>query len=158
MSMDGANTEHPHASGTPADHHQAPTGHDAHAAGDEHSHSGSLATDAMQRLLRGHIHFMGLGVLVAVLLLVTAFTSLKSCWKKTLGWTFGLGALAYPPAWIIMGFRTVEMGPQTAEASIMWLFGPAVGLLLASMVGLLIVLLIEWLGLQKKAIFRSFYA
>lgn len=117
-----------------------------------HVHSGSLAGDAMQRLLRGHVHWMGLGTLAAALLLILAFTSLKPMWKKLLGWAFGLGALAYPPAWIIMGFRTVEMGPQAAEASIMWLFGPAVGLLLASMAAAGGVLLIEALGWQHKGI------
>lgn len=127
-----------------------------HASGG-HSHSGSLAQDAMQRLLRGHIHFMGIGVLATVLLLITAFTSLKRCWKKVLGWTFGLGALAYPPAWIVMGFRTVEMGPQAAEASIMWLFAPAVGLLLASMLALLVILLIESFRLQHKPLLRLFF-
>lgn len=136
-------------------------GHDhnavEHATGNIHSHSGSLAKDAMQRLLRGHIHFMGLGVLSAVLLLVTSMTSLKKCWKKTLGWTFGLGALAYPPAWIMMGFRTVELGPQTAEASVMWLFAPAVGLLLSSMVALLTVLSIEMVHLNEQPIFRVLF-
>lgn len=116
----------------------------------EHVHGGSLATDAMQRLLRGHIHFMGLGVLAAVLLLITAFTQLKPVWKKVLGWSFGLGALAYPPAWILMGFRTVELGPKAAEASVMWLFGPAVALLLASLLAVLAVLVAEASGLQHR--------
>ncbi|MDX8404029.1 MAG: hypothetical protein R8K54_06440, partial [Mariprofundaceae bacterium] len=140
-------------------HHAAAEDHhaDVHAADSQHSHSGSLAKDAMQRLLRGHIHFMGIGVLAAVLLLITAFTSLKSCWKKLLGWTLGLGALAYPPAWILMGFRTVELGPQTAEASVMWLFGPAVGLLLASMFGVLTTLLVEFFSLHKKPFIRQFF-
>ena len=124
---------------------------DANASvADEHSHSGSLAADAMQRLLRGHIHFMGLGVLTAVLLLVTAATSLKPCWQRLLGWTFGIGALAYPPAWILMGLRTVELGSGAAEASVIWLFGPAVGLLLASMMALLVVLVLEAFGLQHR--------
>ncbi|MDX8396575.1 MAG: hypothetical protein R8K22_09190, partial [Mariprofundaceae bacterium] len=157
MSMDAMvmNTpaNHGHDAGTPADHHG---GHDAgkdatgHAAGGQHSHSGSLAKDAMQRLLRGHIHFMGIGVLASVLLLIVAFTSLKPCWKRVLGWTLGLGALAYPPAWILMGFRTVELGPEAAEASVLWLFGPAVGLLMASMGAVLIVLFLESCGLQYK--------
>ena len=150
---------HDHPESTPADHHQkAVSGHQTgnhnsfsdNPADAQHSHSGSLAKDAMQRLLRGHIHFMGIGVLAAILLIITAFTSLKACWKKVLGWTFGLGALAYPPAWIAMGFRTVEMGPQAAEASIMWLFGPAVGLLLASMSALFVVLLLEATSLQYR--------
>jgi len=131
---------------------------EAPAAERMHLHAGSLAADAMQRLLRGHIHFMGLGALSAALLLVTAFTGLKNVWKKTLGWTFGIGALAYPSAWIIMGFRTVRMGPQAAEASIMWLFAPAVGLLLASMTALLVVLLVEACGWQRKTPLACFFA
>jgi len=136
--------------------HPSPrTGHADHehvqaAPGQQHTHSGSLATDAMRRLLRGHIHWMGLGTLSAVLLLITAFTSLKDGWKKLLGWTFGIGTLAYPPAWILMGFRTVELGPEAAEASVMWLFAPAVGLLLASMTAVLFVLITELLGLNNR--------
>lgn len=118
--------------------------------GHQHSHSGDPATDAMQRLLRGHIHFMGLGALAASLLLVTAFTSLRACWKRALGWSFGIGALAYPPAWILMGFRTVSLGAEAAEASVMWLFAPAVGLILLSMSALLAVLIIEWFGWREK--------
>ncbi len=169
MGMDGSadhmQSPHAHADGAAPDHHanagKPAQGHHGggeaaghasagHGAGAQHSHSGSLATDAMQRLLRGHIHFMGIGVLAAVLLLIVAFTSLKSCWKKVLAWTLGLGALAYPPAWIMMGFRTVELGPEAAEASVMWLFGPAVGLLLASMSAILVILLLETLSLQHR--------
>ncbi len=158
LNMDMMSMNHAHAAGAPDDHH-ATQGQDtdAHATGNQHSHSGSLAKDAMQRLLRGHIHFMGIGVLAAVLLLITAFTSLRSCWKKTLGWTLGIGALAYPPAWILMGFRTVELGPQAAEASVMWLFGPAVGLLLGSMGALLGVLLLETTALNEKKIFQFLF-
>jgi len=148
--------QHAHSAGTSAGHHDAPVQtHNAgtHTAGGQHSHSGSLAKDSMQRLLRGHIHFMGLGVLTAALLLITAFTSLKNCWKRVLGWTFGIGALAYPPAWILMGFRTAEMGPAGAEASVLWLFGPAVGLLLASMITLLFVMLLEGTKLNQKKLF-----
>jgi len=161
MQMDtmDVHVAHTHAEAEPAHHSHAGApaqGHHAEAAaghghgGAQHSHSGSLATDAMQRLLRGHIHFMGIGVLSAVLLLIVAFTSLKACWKKVLGWTLGLGALAYPPAWILMGFRTVELGPEAAEASVMWLFGPAVGLLLASISAVLVILLFEVLSLQHR--------
>jgi len=160
MTMDAmgeAEMGHAHVSGVSDNHHESTSkmhqeggGHGSNA---QHSHSGSLAKDAMQRLLRGHIHAMGLGVLVCVLLLIVAFTSLKDVWKKVFGLTFGLGAVLYPPAWVIMGFRTVELGPEAAEASIMWLFGPAVGLLIGSMIALLAVLLLEQLGLKNKPLF-----
>ncbi len=128
-----------------------------HASDSHHNHSGSLAEDAMQRLLRGHIHFMGLGVLVTALLLVTALTTLNKYWKKVLGWSFGLGVLTYPPAWILMGFRTVALGAEGAEASVMWLFGPSVALLLLSMGMLLAVLMVEWLGWQNRGFLARYF-
>ncbi len=156
---DSYTDEHHHAVVSTSHH---PAGHDkhagshhaqGHAANGQHSHSGSLAMDAMQRLLRGHIHFMGIGLLSILMLILVASTTLKARWKKVFAWTFGLGALAYPPAWILMGFRTVELGPQGAEASVLWLFGPAVGLLLGSIVALFLVLGVECLGLKKRALF-----
>ncbi len=124
---------------------------DSHAATpDQRSHSGNLALDAMRRLLRGHVHWMGVGILSAVMLLITGLTSLKPCWKKLLGWSFGIGAVAYPPAWILMGFRTVLLGPKAAEKSVMWLFGPAVSLVLASLITVLAVLLLEMFCLHKR--------
>jgi len=124
----------------------------------QHSHSGSLALDAMRRLLRGHVHWMGVGILSAVMLLITGLTSLKSRWKRLLGWTFGIGAVAYPPAWILMGFRTVRLGPDTAENSVMWLFGPAAGLVLASMIAVFVVLLLETFCLHKCcSLFARFF-
>jgi len=137
---------------------QTPTSHHgSQHAKHQHSHSGSLAMDAMQRLLRGRIHWMGLGIMSAAMLLIVAFTSLKTGWKKTLGWTFGIGALAYPVAWILMGFRTVTMGPEAAEASVMWLFGPAAGLLLASLIAVFGILLFEMIGLHTSALFSRFF-
>ncbi len=143
---------------------EAPRAH-AHGAHDgeppdiihRHSHSGSLAMDAMQRLMRGHIHWMGLGILSTVLLLIVACTSLKAVWKKTLGWTFGIGSLAYPVAWIVMGFRTVTMGSETAEASVMWLFIPAAGLVLASLIAVFGILLLEITGWHTRPSFSRFF-
>ncbi|MDX8414141.1 MAG: hypothetical protein R8J85_08655 [Mariprofundales bacterium] len=87
------------------------------------------------------------------MLLLVASTTLKGCWKMVFGWTFGLGALLYPPAWILMGFRTVELRPQADEASVLWLFGPAVGLLIGSLLARFTVLMLEMSGLNKKNLF-----
>lgn len=58
-----------------------------------------------------------------------------------------------------MGFRTVELGPQTAEVSVMWLFGPAVGLLLASMSVLFVVLILEAIGMQYRVpVLKRFFS
>ena len=169
MSMDAHQHTHPpgetHTDGEAAAHSHADAGaaaghshasHD-HDAMHQHSHSGSLATDAMQRLLRGHIHFMGVGLLSILLLILVASTSLAKCWKKVFGWTFGIGALTYPMAWILMGFRTVEMGPEAAEASVLWLFGPAVALLLGSMLALFLVMAVECIGLKDKPWLACFF-
>jgi len=162
MDMSNMDMGHSHAEPMPANHHDAEQGHahagkahehGGHSAGGQHSHTGSLPNDAMQRLLRGHIHAMGLGVLVCILLLITTFTSLKDIWKKTLGWSLGLGAVLYPPAWVIMGFRTVALGPEAAEASIMWLFLPAVALLVGSIIAVLIILILEEFNLRKHVLF-----
>jgi len=161
MSMNNmATAPHKHPEGTLAsDHHDASEvardGHDDHQHGmhHQHSHSGSVAMDAMQRLIRGHIHFMGVGLLTILMLILVASTSLKDAWKKVFAWTFGLGALMYPPAWILMGFRTVDLGPEVAEASVMWLFGPAVALLLGSLLALFAVMAVECLGWKKWGLF-----
>ena len=136
-----------------APHHHGDMHHHHGGMHHQHSHSGSLAMDAMERLIRGHIHFMGVGLLVILMLILVAATTLKDSWKKVFAWTFGLGALMYPPAWILMGFRTVELGPQGAEASVMWLFGPAVALLMGSLIALFCVMAIECLGLKKTRLF-----
>ncbi len=124
-----------------------------------HVHSGSLSKEAMRRLLRGHIHWMGVGILAAVVQLIAAATSLKSRWKKLLAWALGIGALAYPPAWILMGFRTVQMGPKGAENSVLWLFAPAAGLVLASLLVVIATLLLEAFHLQNRCGFlRRFFS
>jgi len=168
MDMDGISLEQAHASAM-QESHPHPSGHehgagvmpDHHAGGQVakavHTHSGSLAMDAMQRLLRGHIHFMGIGVLVIAVLILVSATTLKRGWKKLFGWTFGLGALLYPPAWILMGFRTVELGPQAAEASVLWLFGPAVGLIIGSLLALFSVMFIACTGLSRTVLFSRFF-
>ncbi len=157
MRMDGMSLHHMHAPGMATDNHDHGIAGNG-VATQIHSHSGSLAGDAMQRLLRGHIHFMGVGLLAMLMLMFVAFSTLKPCWKRLFGWTFGFGALLYPSAWILMGFRTVELGPQAAEASVLWLFGPAVALLLGSLLLFMAIMLIEWAGLKKKPMFSWIFA
>ena len=139
-----------HAStGESVDGHSHHDATDHSRSGKQHTHSGSLAGDAMQRLLRGHIHFMGIGLLTIIALLIVASTALRTVWKKAFGWSLGLGALLYPPAWILMGFRTVELGLESAEESVLWLFGPAAGMIIGSLIALILVLTIEFLHLRR---------
>lgn len=96
----------------------------AHGAG----HDDPLMELAHTRLMRGHLHAMGLGLAAIIISIVLSFTSAQA-WIKTAGSVFaGLGGLIYPLAWIVMGYRTASMGPELAEASVTLIAGPGVAL------------------------------
>src|SRR3972149_4349442 len=123
-----------------------PQGHHDGAAGPSHDHgakkeaasspeSKSLHDDplmelAHKRLVRGHLHAMGLGTLSIVIAFLLA--SLDAPLKlKTIGSVFtAMGALFYPINWIIMGFRTTSMGADASEASVMLSAGSSILLVL----------------------------
>lgn len=120
----------------------APDGADDHAA---HSHSGHMQHDgsaqpegvkgqghgwdgdmaaAHERLAKGHIHAMGLGVLTVCLSLMLAWIRAPHRIKTLAAASIGTGSLFYPLAWIIMGYRTTALGAAAAQASVL----PMVGL------------------------------
>ncbi|MBI5286090.1 MAG: hypothetical protein HY878_00675 [Deltaproteobacteria bacterium] len=79
-----------------------------------------------RRLLRGHLHLMGLGLVTIVLSLTLTFTSAPDKIKTIASILTGLGGLIYPLAWIVMGYRTPSLGPEGAEASVVTIAGPGV--------------------------------
>ena len=82
------------------------------------------------RLMRGHLHAMGLGLGTIIISFVLLFTSAGS-WIKTAASTMtGLGGVICTLAWIAMGYRTPSLGPELAEASVTVIAGPGVGLFL----------------------------
>lgn len=101
----------------------------------QHAH-GSWHDDALMelahtRLVRGHLHAMGLGLLAIIISVVLSFTSAEA-WIKTAASVFaGIGGLIYPLSWIVMGYRTPSMGPELAEASVTLIVGPGVVLVLS---------------------------
>jgi hypothetical protein len=98
-----------------------------HGAG----HDDPLMEFAHTRLMRGHLHAMGLGLGAIIISIVLSFTTAPA-WIKTAGSVFaGLGGIIYPFAWIIMGYRTPSMGPELAEASVTMIAGPGVALVLS---------------------------
>ncbi len=98
-----------------------------HGAG----HNDPLMELAHTRLMRGHLHAMGLGLGAIIISVVLSFTSAPG-WIKTAGSVFaGLGGIIYPFAWIVMGYRTPSMGPELAEASVTLIAGPGVALVLS---------------------------
>lgn len=94
-------------------------------------HDNPLMELAHTRLMRGHLHAMGLGLGAIIISVVLSFTSAQA-WIKTAASLFaGIGGLIYPLSWIVMGYRTPSMGPELAEASVTLIVGPGVVLVLS---------------------------
>lgn len=103
------------------DHHQVKGGHE---------HDNPLMALAHTRLVRGHLHAMGLGLATVLISLVLAFTTAGARLKTIASVLMGLGGIIYPFAWIVMGYMTPSLGPEAAEASAVFIAGPGVGLVL----------------------------
>jgi hypothetical protein len=93
-----------------------------------HGHDSPVMKDAHTKLVRGHLHAMGLGIATVLISMVIAFTSAGQKVKTAITVLTGLGGIIYPLAWIVMGFRTPELGPEAAEASVIFIAGPGVAL------------------------------
>ena len=94
-------------------------------------HDSPLMELAHTRLVRGHLHAMGLGLGAIIISVVLSFTSAQA-WIKTAASLFaGIGGLIYPLSWIVMGYRTPSMGPELAEASVTLIVGPGIVLVLS---------------------------
>ncbi|MBI5453354.1 MAG: hypothetical protein HY956_01865 [Deltaproteobacteria bacterium] len=110
-------------------------GHNNAAKGDGASaqkgvHENPVMALAHTRLVRGHLHAMGLGLATVVISLIMAHTSAKTWIKTIASISTGLGGLIYPLAWVIMGYRTPSLGIDAAEASVTTIAGPGVALVL----------------------------
>ncbi|MBI5467858.1 MAG: hypothetical protein HY891_01890, partial [Deltaproteobacteria bacterium] len=95
-----------------------------------HEHDNPLMGLAHTRLVRGHLHAMGLGLATVLISLVLAFSSASARVKTIASVLTGLGGIIYPFAWIVMGYMTPALGPEAAEASAVFIAGPGVGLVL----------------------------
>src|SRR3989304_4922359 len=71
---------------------------------------------------------MGLGLVTIAISFILAFTSAPEKIKTVASILTGLGGLIYPFAWIVMGYRTPNLGPGGAEASVTVIAGPGVAL------------------------------
>lgn len=82
-------------------------------------HEDPLMDEAHERLTRGHLHAMGLGLVsIAVSFLLSQIAAPN--FIKTLGSAcIGIGGFFYPFSWIVMGFRTTAMGDEAAAESVL---------------------------------------
>lgn len=113
-------------------HHPAVTG--------GHEHDNPMMALAHARLVRGHLHAMGLGLAAILISIVLALTSAPRIIKTLASISIGLGGFIYPLAWIAMGYRTPLFGAEAAEASVVTIAGPGVLLVLAGIITAIIFL------------------
>jgi len=107
--------------------HMMQTGEDEHQH-NEGMHDSPIIDLSHKRLTRGHLHAMGLGLVTIAISFILAFTSAPEKIKTAASILTGLGGLIYPFAWIVMGYRTPNLGPAGAEASVTVIAGPGVAL------------------------------
>ena len=108
--------------------HMTPTSEEDKDQHFEGGHDSPIMELAHKRLVRGHLHAMGLGLVTIVISFLLAFTSAPEKIKTVASILTGLGGLIYPFAWIVMGYRTPNLGPAGAEASVTVIAGPGVAL------------------------------
>lgn len=116
----------------------------AKRASNQGRHGSPEMAEAHQRLARGHVHAMGLGIMSVAVSMLLAWLPASPRSKTFAAACVGTGSLFYPLSWILMGMRTTAMGSAVAEASVL----PMVALSLALIgIGLLFALAytIKWL-------------
>lgn len=105
--------------------HMMQTREDKHPHG-EGMHDSPIMELAHKRLVRGHLHLMGLGLVSVVVSLILGFTSAPSFFKTITSVLTGIGGIVYPAAWIVMGYMTPRLGAAGAEAYVTVIAGPGV--------------------------------
>lgn len=99
---------------------------------------------AHERLAKGHVHAMGLGVMSIVVSMLLAWLPASARAKTFAAACVGTGGIFYPLAWILMGMRTTAMGAAGAEASVLPMVGLSV-VLVALGLFLTLVYALKWL-------------
>lgn len=93
---------------------------------------------------RSHMHAAGLGPIGLALLAPLPFLAKSSTIKSLIAIGYGLGGLGYSLSWLIAGYRIPVLGTTgAAKATIAWLAGPSIALLVLSAIAILI-LYIRW--------------
>lgn len=120
--------------------HMMQAGEDKHQHG-EGLHDSSIMELAHKRLVRGHLHLMGLGLVSVVVSLILGFTSAPPLFKTVASVFTGIGGIVYPAAWIVMGYMTPRLGATGAEAYVIVIAGPGVLLVSFGLISAIIFLL-----------------
>ncbi|MBI5467681.1 MAG: hypothetical protein HY891_00990 [Deltaproteobacteria bacterium] len=149
---DAPDTAHDHSShvhGASSMHEDSePTGSAATEGVASHlGHDAPRMAVAHERLARGHLHAMGLGLLTICVSLMLSLVKAPVKIKTLASACAGIGGFFYPFAWIIMGFRTPSLGAEAAAGSVFPIAAFSVLLILA---GILLTLFYVVKGVLHK--------
>lgn len=122
-------------------------GSSAEEMGGMNGHDTALMAAAHERLSRGHLHAMGLGLLTICVSLLLSLIKAPVKMKTLASACAGIGGFFYPFAWIIMGFRTPSIGAEAAADSVFPITAFSVFLVLA---GILLTLFYTVKGALRK--------
>ncbi|MDP2689368.1 MAG: hypothetical protein Q8P48_04550 [Deltaproteobacteria bacterium] len=104
-------------------------------------HDDPVMEEAHERLTRGHLHAMGLGILAISVSLVLGFIPAPHNLKTLASACLGTGGIFYPLSWILMGLRTVTLGQEAAARSVIPIAGLSMLLVVTGIVITLVYLL-----------------
>ncbi len=130
---------HAHKDSAPHGHGQTPAtqsqdkGHETMGGereGGGGHHNNPVIALSHTRLVRGHLHAMGLGLATILISIILAFTTAGKRVKTAAPVLTGLGGIIYPVAWVVMGYLTPALGAEAAEKSVVFIAGPGVALVL----------------------------
>jgi hypothetical protein len=107
-------------------------------------HGSPEMAEAHERLAKGHVHAMGLGILSIAVSMLLALVPASPRSKTFAAACVGTGGLFYPLSWILMGMRTTALGISAAEASVLPMVGLSVILVGLGLV-LALAFVLRWL-------------
>jgi len=112
-------------------------------------HEDPLMDEAHERLTRGHLHAMGLGLVSIAVSFLLSFIAAPR-FIKTLGSAcIGIGGFFYPFSWIVMGYRTTALGDEAAAESVLPIVAFSVPLVLLGLFLTIGFLLVKGFGKSR---------
>ena len=115
-----------------------------------------VAAKAWVYLKRAHSHGEGLGVIIIAMSLLLGHTLLKSVYKRILCLMIGVGGFIYPFCWFYAGTFMVDVGKEVAKSDVHWVAISSVSLYLGGLIGVLGLLLLNYLNENWKLV-RFFF-
>lgn len=104
-------------------------------------------------LIRAHLHAGAIGAACLVLIYILSNLWVSKAYKQATSLCLGVGSIGYPMAWLLTAFKAPEMGSvPVAKASVHWLAGLSIGMLLIGTIAVLLPIMVArfYLPLAKE--------